>query len=168
MFKRTFKYTDFDGNERTEEAFFNLTKAEVMMWISTNKEYTLDKLILELTRVGDVRRIMEIFEDLILRSYGQKSLDGRKFIKSKELSEDFKQTVMYSDLFMELVNDSAKSAEFVNAVLPKDLAQDVDKILKEKDNLPVSMKEYVDSIPAVAEAVKNPAAPIAPMITPLA
>lgn len=168
MYKRTFKYADFDGNDRVEEAFFHLTEAEVMMWITTNKGYTLDKLILELTRSGDVKRIMEIFEDLILRSYGQKSLDGRRFIKSKELSEEFKQTEMYSKLFMELVNDSAKSAEFVNAILPKNLAQDVDKVLKEKENLPVSMKEYIDSIPAVAEAAKNQAAPIAPMINPLA
>lgn len=168
MYRRVFNFTDFDGNKRTEEAFFNLTKAEVMMWISTNNEYTLDKLILELTRVGDVRRLMEIFEDLILRSYGRKSPDGRRFIKSKELSEEFKQTAMYSDLFMELVNNSEKSSEFVNAILPKDLSQDVDNLLKNKDNLPVTMQEYLNSVPAVVEAVKDQTAQEAPPFFPLA
>ena len=168
MYKRVFNFTDFDGNQRTEEAFFNLTEAEVMMWVTTNKEYTLDKLILELTRVGDVRRLMEIFEDLILRSYGRKSMDGRRFIKSAELSEEFKQTEMYSKLFMELVNDSAKSAEFVNAILPKNLSQDIDKILKEKDKLPVTMQEYLNSVPAAVEAVKGQTAQEAPPLFPLA
>lgn len=166
MYKKVFKYKDFDGHDRVEEAYFNLTKAEVMMWMTTNKEYTLDKLLIELTRVGDVKRIMEIFEDLILRSYGEKSIDGRRFIKSEELRENFKQTEMYSELFMELVGDSNKAANFVNSIMPKDLEQDLDAILANKDKLPVSMQEYVNSIPAVAEAANNQPTP--PSILPLA
>lgn len=166
MYKKVFKYKDFDGHDRVEEAYFNLTKAEVMMWMTTNKEYTLDKLLIELTRVGDVKRIMEIFEDLILRSYGEKSIDGRRFIKSEELRESFKQTEMYSELFMELVGDSNKAANFVNSIMPKDLEQDLDAILANKDKLPVSMQEYVNSIPAAVEAANNQQTP--PPILPLA
>lgn len=132
MYKKVFNYIDFDGAERTEEAYFNMSKSEVMMWLTTNDGYTLDKLLEELARKNNGLRIMEIFEDLILRSYGQKSPDGRRFIKSKELSEEFKQTPMYSDLFMELV-DADKAVAFIEAIIPKDLAQATDKILSEKE-----------------------------------
>ena len=150
MYKRTFTYTDFDGNERKEDAYFNLTKAEVMMWLTTNGEYTLDQLLVELTRVGDSKRIMEIFEDLILRSYGNKSLDGRRFVKSEQAREEFKQTEMYSELFMELVTDANKAADFVNKILPNDLSGELDKVLAENpDRLPENLQNYMAAREAV-------------------
>lgn len=127
MYVRKFKYIDFDGNEREEEAYFHLTKAEVTMWLTTNGEYTLDELIIELAKNGDTKRVMEIFEDLILRSYGKKSLDGRRFIKSPELREEFRQTEMYSELFMDML-DADKAVEFVKKILPNDLAREAEKI----------------------------------------
>ena len=62
--------------------------------------------------------LIDLFKDLILRSYGEKSADGRRFIKSKELSTAFSQTEAYSELFMELVTDAEKAAEFVNGITP--------------------------------------------------
>ncbi len=131
MYKKTFTYTDFDGNERTEEAYFNMSKSEVIMWLTTNDGYTLDKLLEELARKNNGLRIMEIFEDLILRSYGQKSPDGRRFVKSKELSEEFKQTPMYSELFMELI-DADKAVKFIEAIIPSDLAKTADELISEQ------------------------------------
>lgn len=129
---------DFDGNKRTEEAYFNMSKSEIIMWLTTNDGYTLDKLLEELARKNNGLRIMEIFEDLILRSYGQKSPDGRRFIKSKELSEEFKQTPMYSELFMELI-DADKAVKFIESIIPKDLADETDKLISEKaSKLPTS------------------------------
>lgn len=149
MYRKVFKYKDYDEREREEEAFFNLSKAEAMMWLTTETECTLDQVLVELTKKGNAKRIMEIFEDLILRSYGQKSMDGRRFIKSEELSKEFKQTEMYSELFMELATDDEKAAAFVNAILPKDLAEETEKIVAQNvDKLPVGLQEYVNSRPA--------------------
>lgn len=135
MYKKTFKYEDFDGNIREEEHYFHLTKAEVVMWVTTSEGYTLDQLLYVLAQRGDTKRIMEIMEDLILRSYGQKSPDGRKFEKSEAIREDFKSTEAYSELFMTLIADAKEAANFVNAIMPKDFAQDVDKVLAQASGL---------------------------------
>lgn len=155
MFKKVIEYEDFDGNKRKEEHYFHLTKAEVTMWLTTNNGYTLDQLIEELTQKNDAKRIMEIFEDLILRSYGVKSPDGRKFTKTQELRDDFKSTEAYSQLFMEVTMDGKKAAEFINKVLPSDLSQETTKILKENAAaLPKELREFLEEQP-VAKALPN-------------
>lgn len=160
MYKRVFEYEDFDGNKRKEEHYFNLTKAEVTMWLTTSTGYTLDQLLEELTQKNDAKRIMEIFEDLILRSYGVKSPDGRKFVKTKELSDDFKSTEAYSDLFMEVVTDGTKAASFINAILPKDLSKDVTTALKENEEaLPKELQTFLNE-----SAGPIPLSPISPLV----
>lgn len=119
MFKKTMTYTDYNGEKRTEDFYFNMNRAEV-----TEMELSIDgglsAMIQRVTEAKDVPTIIQIFKDLVLRSYGKKSPDGRRFIKSKELSEEFSQTEAYSDLFMELATDSAKAAAFVNGIMPQD------------------------------------------------
>lgn len=117
MLKREITYKDYDGNERTEDFYFNLNKAELTeMELSTNGG--LDKMLKQIIASHDSKRIVEIFKSIILKAYGQKSLDGRRFIKSKELSEEFSQTEAYSILFMELATDADKAGDFVNAITP--------------------------------------------------
>jgi len=117
MLKKTMKYVDFDGNERTEDFYFNLTKAEV-----TEMELSIDgglaKMIEKIAATQDSKKIVEIFKDLILRSYGEKSPDGKRFIKNQELRDGFAQTEAYSDLFMELATDADAASNFVNAIVP--------------------------------------------------
>lgn len=118
MLKKTMKYTDFDGNERTEDFYFNLTKAEVTeMEMSTEGGLTksLNKIVAE----QDSKKIIESFKDLILRSYGEKSPDGKRFIKSQELRDSFSQTEAYSDLFMELATNAEMASAFVNGIIPQ-------------------------------------------------
>lgn len=118
MLKKTQTYTDYDGNERTEDLYFNLTKAEVVelnMVTTGGLEKTIDKMSSE----QDMKSLYIMFKDIILRSYGEKSLDGKRFIKSKEISEAFSQTEAFSDLILELLGDAKKAADFINAVLPK-------------------------------------------------
>lgn len=118
MLKKTIKYVDFDGNEREEDFYFNLTKAECMeMELSTTggMERFINKIIAE----KDNKKIVEMFKDIILRSYGEKSLDGKRFMKSPEISAGFAATEAYSELFMELSSDSEAAARFVNAIIPK-------------------------------------------------
>lgn len=148
MLERVIEFTDYDGNKRKESHYFNMNEAEVIKWITTTGEYTLDKVILRLSQERNGKKIMEIFDGLIELSYGRKSLDGRKFEKSKEIYEDFSQTEAYSKLFVELVTDAKKAADFINSIIPQDLAESVSKIMIEnKDGLPAEIIDYIPKQP---------------------
>ena len=126
MLKKTIAYTDYNGVDRKEDFFFNLTKAEITeMEMSTSGGLT--ELINRVVATQDAPTIIKIFKDLILKAYGQKSLDGKRFIKSKELSEEFAQTEAYSILFMELATDADAAAAFVNGIIPADAAAELAK-----------------------------------------
>lgn len=124
MLKKTITYTDYNGAERTEDFYFNLTKAEVMKMEMSIKG-GLAEMIQRIVAAQDAPAIMEVFEDLILRAYGEKSLDGKHFNKSKELSSAFSQTEAYSILFMELATDADKASEFINGIVPADMSKQV-------------------------------------------
>lgn len=117
MLKKTITYTDYDGNERTEDFYFNLSKAEVTeMEMST--EGGLSKALTKIVEAKDAKRIIEAFKDLVLKAYGEKSPDGRRFIKNKELREAFSQTEAYSEIFMELATNAEAASAFVNGIIP--------------------------------------------------
>jgi len=118
MLKKTISYIDYDGNERKEDHYFNLNKAEVIE-LELEEQGGLSKLVEKLVAEQDGKRIMAIFKDLIMRSYGEKSLDGKRFIKSPELSTAFIQTEAYSELIMEMLTDPNAAAAFVNGIVPK-------------------------------------------------
>lgn len=144
MLKKTITFEDYNGQTRTEDYYFNLSKAEVTKWLTTSGDYTLDKVLERLSKERNGKKIMEIFEDLLRLSYGVKSLDGRKFEKSQKIWEDFYQTEAYSILFMDLVTDARKAADFVNSIVPKDLAEEVEKIIRENpDGIPAEIRDYV-------------------------
>jgi hypothetical protein len=117
MLKKKITYVDFDGITRTEDFYFNLTKAEVTeMEMST--EGGLAKMLEKIVAAKDSKRIIEVFKDLILKAYGEKSPDGKRFIKNQELRDAFAQTEAYSELFMELATNADASAAFVNGIVP--------------------------------------------------
>jgi hypothetical protein len=122
MLKKTVTYVDYNGVERTEDFYFNLSKAEVTE-MELSVRGGLSAMLEELVKSGDNARIVEIFKDLVLRSYGEKSADGKRFVKSKELSEAFSQTEAYSEIFMELALDEKAAAAFVNGILPANLTK---------------------------------------------
>lgn len=122
MLAKKIKYTDYNGVEREEVFYFNITKAELM----TQNLMTPGGLETKLKRIinsKDVPELTKYIQDIIKDSYGVKSDDGVRFIKSKELSEMFMQTEAYSVLFMEMVTDNKKASDFVNGILPKDLVE---------------------------------------------
>lgn len=125
MLKKRIKYTDYDGNEREEDFYFNLTKAEITeMELST--EGGLQNLIEKIVDTQDTPQLIQFFKKIILMAYGEKSPDGRRFIKSDELSTAFTQTPAYSELFMELATDEVSASAFINGIIPKDLANTAD------------------------------------------
>ena len=119
MLKKTINYTDYNGMERKEDFYFNLNKAEVAeMELST--EGGLAEMIQKIVSSKDTPSIVKIFKDLILKAYGEKTPDGKRFVKSKELSDAFAQTEAYSELFMELATDAETASAFVNGIMPTD------------------------------------------------
>lgn len=144
MLKKTITYTDYEGVSRTEDFYFNLSKAEVIKWLTTSGDYTLDKVLVRLSTERNGKEIMKIFEDMIKMSYGRKSLDGRRFEKSDEIWEDFYQTEAYSELFSELVQDAKVAADFINSLIPKEMSEGIAKIVKENpDAIPAEVKDYI-------------------------
>lgn len=117
MVKRTITYTDFDGVERTEDFYFNLTKSELVK-MEASVDGGLKNKLERLMASPSGREIMQYFNDILMASYGEKSDDGRRFIKSKEISKAFEQTPAYDQIFMELVTDSQKALAFIDSVIP--------------------------------------------------
>ena len=118
MLTKTITYTDYNGVEKTEKFYFNLSKAELMeMEMTTNGGFA--ESIQKIVDAKDTPSIVRVFKDLILKAYGEKSLDGKRFIKSEELSTAFSQTEAYSILFMELATDADAAAKFVNGIIPQ-------------------------------------------------
>lgn len=126
MLKKEITYTDYNGVERTENFYFNLSQAEVMeMEMSTTGGFS--DMVQRIVETQDVPSIIKIFKELILKAYGEKSPDGKRFVKSKELSTAFSQTEAYSKLFMELGTNAEKAAEFVNGIIPAGTAESVNQ-----------------------------------------
>lgn len=111
-------YLDFDNNERTEDFYFNLSKAE-MLEMDMGQTGGMVQLLHRIIAEQDSKKIIEIFKDLVLKAYGIKSPDGKHFIKNEELSTAFSQTEAYSDLFIELATNADSAAAFVNAIVPQ-------------------------------------------------
>lgn len=133
MLKKTITYIDYNGNERTEDHYFNLSKAEIMeMEMSTTGG--LAEMIQKIVAAQDAPAIIKVFKDLILKAYGEKSADGKRFIKSDEISTAFSQTEAYSQLFMELATDADAAASFVNGIVPKDVQKGATPALKPLEN----------------------------------
>ncbi len=122
MLKKTVTYVDYNGVERTEDFYFNLSKAEVTE-MELSVEGGFSKMLEEIVKSKDNVRIMELFKQMVLKAYGEKSADGKRFVKSKELSEAFSQTEAYSEIFMELALDEKAAAAFVNGIMPANLGK---------------------------------------------
>ncbi len=122
MLKKTISYVDYNGTERTEDFYFNLTQQEIAeMQLSTNGG--LDQYIQNIVAAQDGAQIIALFKDLICKSYGEKSLDGKYFLKEDEdghkLVNKFKATEAFSNLYIELATNTEAATAFVNGITPK-------------------------------------------------
>ena len=124
MLKKPITYTDYNGVERTEDFYFNLSKAELMemeLGVTGGMTEMLNKII----AAKDAPSLMKTFKEMIMKAYGVKSDDGKRLIKSEELSIAFTQTEAYSVLFMELITDDKAAADFVNGIIPNEIQAEV-------------------------------------------
>ena len=130
MLKKTIVYTDFNGVERKEDFHFNLTNAELReMQLGTTGGYA--EWVERIVSAQDIPTLSNIFKEIILKSYGVKSDDGRRFIKNDEVRAEFEQTEAYSVLYMELTDDAKAAAEFLNGIVPEKVA----KAMEEQGNV---------------------------------
>ena len=117
MIKKTFKFADYNGNPRTEDHYFNLTQAEVTE-LELSVDGGLTAMINRVVQAQNGRQIIDTMKDIILKSYGVKSPDGRRFIKNQEVRDAFVQTEAYSQLFMELATNAKAASDFVAGIIP--------------------------------------------------
>ena len=131
MFKDHRIYVDFDGNKREEDFYFNLDERDITkMELGTTGG--LDQYIKKITAEQDLPKIIALFEELIDASYGEKSADGKYFMKTPEALMKFKSTQAYSDLYMELATNDEYAAKFINGITPKKPAEPQDHKQSEK------------------------------------
>ena len=120
MLKKLIEYTDYNGKQRKENFYFSLNKAELME-MELGTVGGMQNLIQLIIDKQDIPEIIKAFKMIILKSYGEKSADGVRFVKSDELSAAFSQTEAYSNLFMELISNAEAAAAFINGIVPQDL-----------------------------------------------
>lgn len=130
MLKKTITYTDYNDQKRTEDYWFHLTKTELIELDASN-EGGLEATIRKIIKETDTKRIVELVKTLVLKSYGEKSADGKRFIKSEEAAKAFMQTEAYSQLFVDLISDADQMTAFFKGIIPQDLREQADKLEKE-------------------------------------
>ena len=126
MLKRIITYEDFDGNSISEEFYFNLTKPE-MLELDASYKPGIGETFKKALQEEDREALLNIFKDLILRSYGVRSADGKRFIKEPELTKEFTQTNAYATLYMELLQSSDLASDFFIGISPSDIAEQLKK-----------------------------------------
>jgi len=126
MLKREIKFEDFDGNQTSEILYFNLSKPELIE-LEVEFKQGFGQMLQHIIDTKDNRELVARFKQIILMAYGEKSEDGRRFIKSEQLREEFSQTAAYQELFMELASDDEAAVTFLTGVLPRDMRGDVEK-----------------------------------------
>lgn len=129
MIKKRITYTDYNGNERTEDFWFNISQAEAAE-MELCADGGISNMLRRIIDSNDTPSIVKIFKDLVLRAYGEKTPDGKRFMKSEELSKAFSETEAYSILFMELATNADAAAAFVNGILPSKYRSDTPPALQ--------------------------------------
>lgn len=131
MLKKTITYKDFNDEEITEDFYFNLNKSELMQ-LELDEAGGLTAMIEKIVNTKDAPSILKVFKKIIAKAYGEKSADGKRFIKSEELSTAFEQTNAYDELFMELLSNPEEASAFINGLMPADLREAAAKTTKKK------------------------------------
>lgn len=130
MIKKTVRYEDYNGETVTEDFYFNLTKTELTKMRFSEKG-GLEKYIEKISNERDGKKLLELFDEIIVMAYGEKSADGKHLMKNDSIRERFKCSPAYDEIFMECLGDTNKVVAFFTAILPKDMQEEANKNMKE-------------------------------------
>ncbi len=137
MLKREIAYEDFNGNQVTDIFYFNISKTELIE-LEVEYEEGFGAMIQKVIDTKDRKTLIKQFKEIILLAYGQKSEDGKRFIKSDQLREEFSQTAAFNTLFIEFATDDKAAAIFLKSVLPRDMIGEIDKALADNPPTPIN------------------------------
>lgn len=140
MYKKTLEYEDFNGDKVKEDLYFNLSKAELLE-MNFRAKGGLKNYIEAIINARDTETLTDIFKTLLLKSYGVKSPDGRRFMKNDQIREEFECSIPYDILFTTLATDAKEAADFVNGILPKELVEEMEKV-----EMPDEYKEIMSKV----------------------
>jgi len=129
MLKQDITYENFDGEQTTDTFYFNLTKTEIIE-LEVGYEGGLEAAIKRIIQTNDHKQLIAEFKKIVLLAYGQKSEDGKRFIKSDQLREEFSQTAAYDELFIKLSTDADFAAAFIKGIVPKGIVAEIEKAEK--------------------------------------
>ena len=158
MLKRVIHYEDFDGNQTSDIFYFNLSKPE-MIELEVEYEKGFGQMLQDIVDSDDHKEIIAKFKQIVLMAYGEKSEDGKRFVKSDKIREEFSQTAAYSELFMELATDDKAAIEFLSGVLPREFRGEMEKVSGTVTSPLLNTETPESSVPAVP---KIPAPPLPP------
>lgn len=145
MLKKIITYTDFNGQQHTEDFYFNLSKAELAEWeMRENLSGGLGHKLEAVIKSGDGRLIMDIFKEIIAKSIGKRSADGRSFIKNEQITQEFLGSGAYEELFMELISDPDAAKNFINAVVPQNLDQVANEMLQRQKTSSATTQQQIN------------------------
>lgn len=128
MIKKTVQYIDFNGDSQTEDLYFNLSKAEIAE-MELSQDGGLTGHIQKITEAKNNKELIILFKDILLKSIGKRSEDGKRFMKNDIIREEFISSEAYSTLFMELAFDDLKAVEFIKGVMPSDLVKNAESAM---------------------------------------
>lgn len=138
MLKRDITYEDFNGDTVTEVFYFNLTKSELIE-LQVSYDGGLEAVIQRIVKAEDLRALVSEFKKLILLSYGERTADGKRFVKNDDVREAFSQTAAYDKLFVELSTDDEAAVKFVEGIMPFDMVQEAKKAEAETVPIPANL-----------------------------
>lgn len=145
MLKRDVTYEDFNGLTVTETFYFNLSKTELVE-MEYNYEDGFGATLEKIVEAQDNRMLISEFKKLILMAYGEKSEDGKRFVKNDQLREDFSQTAAFNELFMELATDDKAASAFINAIVPKDISKNMtDELERPKTTAEIALEQSTET-----------------------
>lgn len=141
MYTKTIKYIDYNDQEKTATLRFHLSKPEVLSWAMQNGETSFDRTIIRIMEKQNTKDMMDAFEDLICRSYGERTDDGR-FEKGDDIYRKFKSSAAYPEFFMTIATDAEEGVAFLKGIMPKDIAEEFDKAMRADglNSLPSNIK----------------------------
>lgn len=155
MYQKTITFTDFKGLNRTEIFCFNMTEVELIKWVSQPGGYSTAEAMDSMLKKENSSGLMDSVEELLKLSYGEISLDGKRFVKTKEIQDEFFESNAYPKLFLELATNSDEAARFFNEVFPANIQETIEKIRKNKEaNTPAQLNPAPPTTPTTGTELR--------------